>query len=197
IHRLDAPFTQFPGYHAVAKTIAAHPITTDIALLGRTIPNTWKSEPLSSLPSGEARGQGTVKSISPSAGAVAKPASRSVEISAEKNLTYSTRPVRAKPGDRLYLTFKNPASVSHNWVLLKPGALARVGALANKLVADPEAVLHQYVPRTDDVLVYTDITPPHQQFTITFEAPHQPGRYPYLCTFPGHWMIMNGDLIVE
>jgi len=24
-----------------------------------------------------------------------------------------------------------------------------------------------------------------------------PGRYPYLCTFPGHWKLMNGVLIVE
>jgi hypothetical protein len=21
--------------------------------------------------------------------------------------------------------------------------------------------------------------------------------YPYPCTFPGHWMVMNGDLVVE
>ena len=33
----------FPGYHPVAKTIAAHPITTDIALLGRTIPTPGKA----------------------------------------------------------------------------------------------------------------------------------------------------------
>jgi len=35
------------------------------------------------------------------------------------------------------------------------------------------------------------------RITISFRAPAEPGRYPYLCTFPGHWMIMNGDLIVE
>ncbi|MCB1209408.1 MAG: hypothetical protein KDK97_08785 [Verrucomicrobiales bacterium] len=23
------------------------------------------------------------------------------------------------------------------------------------------------------------------------------GDYPYLCTFPGHWMVMNGVLKVE
>jgi azurin len=32
---------------------------------------------------------------------------------------------------------------------------------------------------------------------IYFLAPTEKGRYPYLCTFPCHWMVMNGELIVE
>jgi azurin len=39
--------------------------------------------------------------------------------------------------------------------------------------------------------------PSHDEFTIWIKAPSQSGRYPYLCTFPGHWMVMNGELIVE
>jgi azurin len=38
---------------------------------------------------------------------------------------------------------------------------------------------------------------PQEQFAISFRAPTAPGRYPYLCTFPGHWMVMNGEMIVE
>jgi azurin len=49
----------------------------------------------------------------------------------------------------------------------------------------------------DDVLVYTDIVGPQDQFVISFRAPATPGRYPYLCTFPGHWMVMNGEMIVK
>jgi hypothetical protein len=45
-------------------------------------------------------------------------------------------------------------------VLVKPGALEAVGALADGLVADPEAVARHYVPSSDAVLVYADITPP-------------------------------------
>ena len=30
-----------------------------------------------------------------------------------------------------------------------------------------------------------------------FTAPEQPGRYPFLCTFPGHWRVMKGVLIVD
>jgi azurin len=47
------------------------------------------------------------------------------------------------------------------------------------------------------VLAYTDVVGPEEKFTIYFRAPTEKGRYPYLCTFPGHWMVMNGQMIVE
>src|SRR5439155_11960540 len=96
---------------------------------------------------------------------------------AGKNLTFPTRLLPVKAGERVQLTFNNPDVVPHNWVLVRPDSLSRVGNLANKLIADPEAVLRQYVPQTDDVLVYTDIVPPQQSFTIWFNAPREKGRY--------------------
>jgi azurin len=120
-----------------------------------------------------------------------------IDIEAGKNLTYATRLIRVKAGERVQFTFNNPDVVPHNWVLVKPDSLSRVGDLANKLIADPEAVLRQYVPKSDDVLFYTDIVPSQQSFTIWFSAPSEKGRYPYLCTFPGHWMVMNGEMVVE
>lgn len=169
-HKLDKPFTSFPGYQKSDKIIAAHPQAVDIASLGKRIPNPW----------GEKR---SVKS--------------KLEIAAGKNLTFSTRTLRVKAGESVRLVFSNPDVVPHNWVLVKPGSLSRVGDLANKLVADPTAVLRHYVPKSADVLAYTDIVSPQDQFSIYFQAPQEKGRYPYLCTFPGHWMVMNGELIVE
>ena len=91
----------------------------------------------------------------------------------------------------------NPDVVPHNWVLIKPGQLQTVGDIANKQIADPEAASRQYIPVSDDILAATDIVMPGQEFPIFFIAPEKPGRYPYLCTFPGHWMVMNGELIAE
>ena len=68
---------------------------------------------------------------------------------------------------------------------------------ANRMIADPEAVARHYVPKTEDVLVYTDMVYPSEKFAVSFNAPKKPGRYPFLCTFPGHWMVMNGEMIVE
>ena len=87
--------------------------------------------------------------------------------------------------------------VPHNWALIKPGALERVGDLSNRFIADPEAVLRHYVPATDEVIAYTDVTSPNENFTIYLTAPTEKGRYPFLCTFPGHWMLMNGVMVVQ
>ncbi|MGI8980558.1 MAG: DUF6797 domain-containing protein [Pirellulaceae bacterium] len=169
-HRLDKPFSSFPSYQKSDKIIAAHPLAVDLASLGKRMANPW----------GEKR-----------------PFKTKLEIAAGKNLTFSTRTLRAKAGEKIKLSFRNPDVVPHNWVLVKPGSLAKVGDLANKLIADPEAVVRHYVPRSPDVLAYTDIVSPQDEFSIFIEAPQEKGRYPYLCTFPGHWMVMNGELIVE
>ena len=49
--------------------------------------------------------------------------------------------------------------------------------------------------RVDDSGRFATFFPLRVQFALHFRAPSVPGRYPYLCTFPGHWMIMNGELI--
>lgn len=112
-------------------------------------------------------------------------------------MKFSTTELRAKAGERISLTFANPDVMPHNWSLLASGSLERVGDLVNKFVADPRAVGRQYVPETPEVLAYTDIVMPGASFTIHFNAPSKPGDYPYICTFPGHWQVMNGVLHVE
>lgn len=170
VHRLDKPFTDFPNYRPVEKTIAAHPLLVDLATAVQAVPNPWK------------------KSLK---------GAREIKIEAGKNLTYATRSFNVRAGEPLKLTFINPDVVPHNWVLVKPGALERVGGLVNKLVADPDAVARQYIPKSDDVLVYCDVVSPHEQFSVYFQAPTDKGRYPFLCSFPGHWMVMNGQMTVE
>jgi azurin len=105
--------------------------------------------------------------------------------------------LRVKAGERISLTFANPDLVPHNWLLAKPGTLKTMGELCNLMIADPEGLARHYVPKSDDVLVWTDMVNPKADFTIHFDAPKEKGDYPYLCTFPGHWMVMNGVMKVE
>jgi putative heme-binding domain-containing protein len=170
VHRLGAPFSGFPGYQPLAKVIAAHPILTDLAASAKAAPNPWRKRLRNA---------------------------RQITVEAGKNLSFEPRQLTVKAGEPVELTFVNPDVVPHNWVLLKPGALERVGDLANKLIARPDAAVRQYVPPSDDVLFYTDVVLPRERFSISFRAPLERGRYPYLCSFPGHWMVMNGQLVVE
>ncbi|MCA9139555.1 MAG: hypothetical protein KDB00_22430, partial [Planctomycetales bacterium] len=170
VHELDQPFVDLPNYVATKKTISPHPILADLAMATRSVPN-------------------------PSRHSI--DGARAVTIETGTNLSYATRSFRVRAGEPLALTFDNPDVVPHNWALAKPGTLERVGVLADQSISDPEAALHHYVPSTTDVLAYTDVVLPGESFTIYFHAPDQPGRYPYLCTFPGHWKIMNGEMVVE
>ena len=84
----------------------------------------------------------------------------------------------------------------HNLVLLARGAEEEVGALADKLAADPDGMAKGYVPTSPKVLHATPLVAPNGKAELTFDAPNEPGAYPYICTFPGHWMIMWGKLVV-
>ena len=65
------------------------------------------------------------------------------------------------------------------------------------MVALSDGLDRHYVPDSPDVLVHTRILDPGAKTTIYFTAPKQPGRYPYLCSFPGHSQLMRGVLVVE
>jgi azurin len=54
-----------------------------------------------------------------------------------------------------------------------------------------------YLPVSPKVLHATPLVNPKGRAELTFTAPKTPGRYPFLCTFPGHWRLMRGELIVE
>ncbi|MCA9152027.1 MAG: c-type cytochrome, partial [Planctomycetales bacterium] len=50
--------------------------------------------------------------------------------------------------------------------------------------------------QTDKILVSSELLQPRESQTLVFNAPQQPGIYPYVCTYPGHWRRMFGKLIV-
>ena len=122
---------------------------------------------------------------------------RAVRVEAAAALQFATKELTARAGERLSVTFANPDVLPHNWVLLAPGSFEKVGDLANKLITDPQGFARHYVPDVPEVLAYTDMVNPGGSATIHFAAPAQAGEYPFLCTFPGHWMIMKGVLRVE
>jgi azurin len=133
----------------------------------------------------------------PSASASAAPeAAKKVELeiaSVGDTMFYDKKTLTVPTGAQVHLTLKNNgklAVMTHNWVLVKKGTEAKV-ALAGMEKA-PDA---GYVVPSDDVLAYTPLSPPQKSVEVTFTAP-APGDYPYICTFPGHYVVMKGVLTV-
>jgi azurin len=170
LHNLGRPFTEFPGYRAVAKAPQhQHHDMPSTPATAAPLPVEWE--------------KGTP--------------GRALRIETTTGLQYAQRELRVKAGEHLSLTVENPDVMPHNWVLGARGAVERITDLANKLVTDPNAVARHYVPDVPEVLVHTRIIEPANSTTIHFDAPKEPGDYPYLCTFPGHASIMRGVMRVE
>jgi putative membrane-bound dehydrogenase-like protein len=99
-------------------------------------------------------------------------------------------------GQLVDLVFTNTDVMPHNFILGTPGSLPAIGAAADALMSSPTGQVQQFVPDLPQILTSTRLLEPGQSITIQFRAPGQPGAYPYVCTFPGHWRLMNGVLTV-
>ena len=112
-------------------------------------------------------------------------------------LRFTPAEVRVKAGAPVHLVFKNPDVMLHNLLIVEPGATEEMGTLADLLASQPDGLAREYIPTSAKVLHATPLVQPGQEAKLVFTAPTRPGSYPYLCTFPGHWRLMRGTLIVE
>lgn len=130
-----------------------------------------------------------------------KPASgRAVKITANDTMKFNVTEIHAKAGEALAVTLANEGaipkfSMGHNWVLFTTNVdWAAFNADAAMAAAT------DYIPAAyrDRILAHTKLLGPKESDTALFYAPTMPGRYPFICSFPGHMQVgMKGDLIVE
>ena len=124
-----------------------------------------------------------------------------VTISGNDQMQFSLKEFEVKAGDDVELEFKNAGSLpkiamGHNLVILKEGVSAiafggkALQAGANATNALPDAV-------KDDVLTFTKLLGPGEVEVIKFKAPTKPGIHQFVCTFPGHYAMMRGVMVVK
>lgn len=122
---------------------------------------------------------------------------RRLVVDAIGGLQYAQKLLVVEPGEAIALTLRNTDVMPHNLVLVKQGATRKVGEASFKMLNDPKAGEKHYVPDLTEVLQFIPIINPGKEHTLHFRAPQTPGDYPYICTFPGHWMAMQGILRVQ
>lgn len=120
-----------------------------------------------------------------------------VHLKVKKNeMKYDRKVFSVEAGKPVEIIFENPDFMQHNLVITQPGALEKVGRAADKLAEHPKGVEMGYVPDMPEVLFATRLVDPQHKVKLRFIAPKKPGDYPFVCTFPGHWSIMNGVMKV-
>ena len=106
---------------------------------------------------------------------------------------YDIKEFTTRTGQKVTVTFKNNDFPPHNLLFVKPGTADEVAALAIALGA--EGFAKQFRPDTDKILWGSTMLDHGQEATLDFLAP-APGDYPYICTFPGHHLLMRGVMHV-
>jgi putative heme-binding domain-containing protein len=101
-----------------------------------------------------------------------------------------------KAGKPVEIVFDNNDLMPHNFVVTQPGALEEIGTLAEATATKPGALERGYVPPSNKVLLKSKLLQPRNSEKLSWDAPKQPGVYPYVCTYPGHWRRMYGALYV-
>ena len=111
---------------------------------------------------------------------------------------YDKRLIVVAAGKRVEIVLENEDFMPHNLVIAVPGAREEIGLAADRMPtpARPDSQGRYYIPASPKVLYATKLLEPGQTEKLNFEAPAEPGDYPYLCTFNGHWRRMYGHLLV-
>ena len=145
-------------------------------------------------PAGSACGTDPSKTVTAQPAAWKKGPELMISVSTRPGLKFTLGSFTVKAGQRVELTFNNTDDMLHNLVIVRPGKLQAVGKAALQLGIDgPD---RGYIPSSGDVLFNTCLLQPGASQSIYFTAPLRPGDYPYLCTYPGHYLTMNGVMKV-
>jgi azurin len=129
-----------------------------------------------------------------------KAAPRTIDIIGNDEMKYSVTTITARPGELMRIRMISrgtlpKVAMAHNVVVVKPGTDA------NKFLTlgAPHRATDFITPEMQNlVIAQTPFAGPGEAVQVVFTAPTKPGRYPYFCTFAGHFMAgMQGVLIVK
>jgi azurin len=114
-----------------------------------------------------------------------------------EQMRFDTPRLVVEAGKPFEVIIENADFMPHNFVVVKPGAREKIGNTTAAMQPDQfDAQGRPFVPKTADVIAATKLLEPGTRETLKLTAPTQEGVYEYVCTYPGHWMLMWGQLVV-
>lgn len=133
----------------------------------------------------------------PAAAAPAAAPAGPIQISGNDQMQFSTTAFEVASGSEVTIIMTNGGtlpveSMGHNLVILTPGTV--VADFGTKAMTAKET---GYIPADSAaIFAHTRLLGPGESDTLKFAAPAA-GAYPYLCSFPGHFAVMQGVMTVK
>jgi len=131
----------------------------------------------------------------PKAASTKKP--RLVTLQMAEGLRFDPPRLEAQPGEVLKFELENVdiSHQPHNFVLVKPGQVQEVVKLSMEM--GETGPNKGFIPEHPSILASSGkVVEPDGKVSLTFTAPMEPGIYGYVCSVPGHGMVMYGALYV-
>lgn len=113
-----------------------------------------------------------------------------------ERMAYDKEIIVVKAGKPVEFLFENYDLMPHNLAIVQPGALEEIGTMAEATAQQPDAAARHFIPRSNKILLGSQLLQPREIQKLSFNAPAQPGIYPIVCTYPGHWRRMYAALYV-
>jgi len=212
-------------FAALAGLIARGELVPEAARALRSLPRaTWPRDPAAAaarglgawartIPAAERSGQDFVESVQ-TAGDLAGflPADEAAALRKElrglgvsvfvlrtvrEQMRYDAPRLVVEAGKPFEVILENDDFMPHNVVFVAPGQRERIATLAAEMRPDQlDSQGRAYLPKEFPILGASRMLDSGRRETLKLTAPTTPGEYEYVCTFPGHWTLMWGTLVV-
>jgi azurin/lysophospholipase L1-like esterase len=111
-----------------------------------------------------------------------------------EKMQYDVKEFSVKAGSRVKLTFANDDFMPHNLFVVEPGAANEIAIAALSL--GEKGFVMNFRPVSSKIIAATKLLDHEKEETLDFVVPKKPGDYEYVCTFPGHYLLMRGIMKV-
>ncbi|MES2661201.1 MAG: plastocyanin/azurin family copper-binding protein [Verrucomicrobiota bacterium] len=122
-----------------------------------------------------------------------------IEITCNDQMTFNTKAFEVTVGDKVALTLKNVGKIplktmAHNLVILMPDT--QIPKFASKCADEKTGYLPGDPETLKLIFKHTKRLGGGEKDTIYF-IPKEPGKYPFICSTPGHFAEMQGVMTVK
>jgi putative membrane-bound dehydrogenase-like protein len=111
-------------------------------------------------------------------------------------MRYDRPEIVVQAGKPIEIVLENTDIMPHNLLITTPGMMMDVAQAAERMATSPDAFAKGFVPESPHILYTTKLLQAGETERLLVEVPTEPGDYPYVCTFPGHWRTMAGVMHV-
>jgi azurin len=114
-----------------------------------------------------------------------------------EQMRYDVNRIVVEAGRPFAIDLVNEDMMPHNLVVVTPGSRTEIATQAMTMPIDKADKQGRiFVPESPRVLAATKMINPGKRELLMVPAIDQEGTYEYVCTFPGHFTIMWGTLVV-